>query len=561
MFRPVVLVLALLAAAATGFYFYRQQVASEAPSTPDLTLPGATLLEGLGGHGMVVASDHGEVQRWFDQGLVLAYGFNHDAAERSFLKATELDPECAMCWWGAALVLGPHVNATMDPQNNARAWERVRKAQTLAESGDARERAYIQALSARYAENPPEDRAGLDGAYAQAMGRLVEQYPDDLDAATLHAEALMDMQPWDYWDSKQQPRGNILEIVQRLESVLARNADHPGALHLYIHAVEASSDPQRGVDAADRLKQLVPGSGHLVHMPAHIYTRVGRYNDAVIANQKAIAADDAYLAVCRPGLGVYPLGYVPHNHHFLWWAASMQGDSATALAAAKETARRSWIPEMIRSPGMEFLQDYWITPLKASVQFERWDEVAATPMPEQDLGYPVAIWHFAQGMMTADKGDVEATRKHLAALAAAAADPAYEKAMIGPQHPMSATLRISERMLAGRLAEANGDTAAAIAAYQQAVVLEDEVAYYEPPLWHQPTRQKLGAVLLASGRAAAAETAYREDLVRNPENGWSLYGLEQSLRAQRRNRDADAVATRLEKAWAHADIKLSAAAF
>jgi tetratricopeptide (TPR) repeat protein len=489
---------------------------------------------------------------------MLAYGFNHDAAERSFLKATELDPECAMCWWGTALVLGPHVNAPMDPQNNAKAWERVQKALSLAGEANERERAYIQALAARYAENPPEDRAPLDQAYADAMVGLVQQYPDDLDAATLHAEALMDMQPWNYWDAQQQPKGNILDIVSRLEGVLARHADHPGALHLYIHAVEASGDPQRGVDAADRLRELVPGSGHLVHMPAHIYTRVGRYNDAVIANQKAIAADDTYLATCRPLPGVYPLGYVPHNHHFLWWASSMQGASAVALAAAEETAKRAWIPDLMRNPDLAFLQDYWVTPLKAKVQFGRWDEIAATPMPEQDLAYPVAMWHFAQGMATANKGDVESTQKHLEQLAQAAADPAFEKVLIGPQHPLSATLRISERVLAGRLATVRGDPAAAIKAYEEGVALEDAVAYYEPPLWYHPVRHKLGAALLASGKPAAAEAVYREDLKRNPDNGWSLFGLEQSLRAQKRNKDAAEVATRLEQAWAHADVKLDA---
>jgi hypothetical protein len=559
--RSIVLVLVLAAAAALGFYFYRDYKAAQTPPVPDLAPVGATLLEGLGEHRMAIASGNADVQRWFDQGLMLAYGFNHDAAERSFLKAAELDPQCAMCWWGAALVLGPHVNAPMDPQNNAKAWDRVQKALSLADKANERERAYIQALSARYAENPAADRAPLDNAYADAMAGLVQQHPDDLDAATLHAEALMDMQPWNYWDAQQQPKGNILNIVSGLEGILARNADHPGALHLYIHAVEASSDPQRGVDAADRLRELAPGSGHLVHMPAHIYTRVGRYNDAVIANQKAIAADDSYLATCRPLPGVYPLGYVPHNHHFLWWASSMQGSSAAALAAAEETAKRSWIPELMRNPDLAFLQDYWVTPLKAKVQFARWDEIAATPMPEQDLAYPVAIWHFAQGMATANKGDMEATQKHLEQVAKAAADPAFDKLMIGPQHPMSATLRISERVLAGTLANARKDSAAAIKAYEEGVALEDAVAYYEPPLWYQPVRQKLGAALLASGKPAAAEAVYREDLKRNPDNGWSLFGLEQSLRAQKRNKDAAEVAARLEKAWAHADMKLSASVF
>jgi tetratricopeptide (TPR) repeat protein len=561
MHRSTVLTLVIVVAVAIGLYFYAGQ-RTATPPEPDLGPVGATLLEGLGEHGMPVTHQGAAaLQRWFDQGLMLAYGFNHDAAERSFLKATELDPQCAMCWWGAALVLGPHVNAPMDPDNNAKAWSRLQKALALAPQADEREQAYIQALAARYAEKPPEDRQPLDRAYADAMAGLAQRYPDDLDAVTLYAEALMDLQPWDYWDAQQQPVGETTRIVSQLESVLARNPDHPGALHLYIHAVEASPEPQRGVDAADRLRELVPGSGHLVHMPAHIYTRVGRYNDAVIANQKAIEADDAYLATCRPAPGVYPLGYVPHNHHFLWWTASMQGESATALAAAKETAKRAWLPELIRAPDMAFLQDYWITPLKARVQFQRWDDIRATAAPEEDLAYPMAIWHFAQGMAAVHGDEMNVAADHMKALAAAAADPAFEQILIGPRHPLSTTLKIAERVLAGTLAQANKDYPAAIAALEQGVTLEDGAAYFEPPLWHQPVRQKLGAVLLAAARPADAEAVFREDLRRNPDNGWSLYGLEQALLAQKRAGDAAQVARQLQRAWAHADTQLTLSSF
>ena len=273
-----------------------------APVVPGIV--GATLLEGLGDYHFAITSAKPDsvkrdVQRWFDQGLMLTYGFNHDAAERSFLRATELDPDCAMCWWGASLVLGPHVNAAMDPANNAAAWTRLQKAIALASKTTPREQAFIQALSARYAEKAPEDRKPLDAAYVDSTGKLAAQFPDDLDAATFHAEAMMDTQPWDYYDAKLQPKGHTAQFVSTLESVIKRNPDHPGALHLYVHAVEASADPQRGVAAADHLRTLIPGSGHLVHMPAHIYSRVGRWHDAVLANQVAIEADDAYLAVCR----------------------------------------------------------------------------------------------------------------------------------------------------------------------------------------------------------------------------------------------------------------------
>jgi tetratricopeptide (TPR) repeat protein len=519
--------------------------------------PGATLLDGLGNYQRPITTAKPEAQRWFDQGLTLSYGFNHDAAERSFLKATEVDPECAMCWWGAALVLGPHVNAAMDPANNAKAQMRAQKALVLSAKAAPWEQAFIKALTARYAENPPADRKPLDEAYAKAMRELTAKLPNDLDAAALYAEALMDLQPWNYYDAQARPKGHTTAIVGTLESVIKRDRDHAGALHLYIHAVEASANPDRGAAAADRLRELVPGSGHLVHMPAHIYTRVGRYHDAAVANQKAILADDAYLATCRPAPGVYPLGYVPHNHHFLWWASSMEGAAATALAAADETAKRADIPDLIKAPGFEFLQDFWVTPLKAKVQFGRWDQIVATPKPPDDMPYPVAIWHFAQGMAAAHQGRTAAGDQHLAELARAAANPEIAKLMVGPERSLARTLIVAERLLAGELAAARKNHKAAIAALKQAVVAEDANAYFEPPLWHQPARHALGRALLAAGKPAQAEAVYREDLKRNRDNGWALHGLAQSLKAQ--GKPAMAVEEKFKKAWEHADIKLAAA--
>jgi tetratricopeptide (TPR) repeat protein len=526
---------------------------AEMPAAP----VGATLLGGLGSYSMGAVSANATAQRWFDQGLNLSYGFNHDAAERSFLKAAEADPLCAMCWWGAALVLGPHVNATMDPANSGKAWTRVQHAAGLARSST--EQAYVAALATRYAKDAPDDRKPLDGAYAAAMGELVGKRPDDLDAATLYAEALMDLAPWNYYDAQGKPMGRTGEVVATLEGVMKRNPDHPGALHLYIHAVEASSSPDRGAVAADRLRELVPGSGHLVHMPAHIYTRVGRYHDAVAANEKAIAADDIYLAACTPAPGVYPLGYVPHNHHFLWWASSMEGASAKALAAAEETRKRASYPDLVKQPGLEFLQDLWATPIKAHVQFARWDELLAMPKPSGDLPYAVAIWQFGQGMARARKGQLAEAQAHLDALAKAAADPQFEQYFVGPQHALSRTLKVSERVLAGELAGVRKDHKGAIAALEQAVALEDANAYFEPPLWHQPARQSLGAALLKAGKAAAAEKVYRADLARNRANGWSLYGLSRSLKAQ--GKSTAAVDRQFQAAWQHADVTLDASTF
>jgi tetratricopeptide (TPR) repeat protein len=553
--RNLLLVLVILAAAAGGYYGY-DRMKGRAPA-PDLAPVGATLLEGLGDYSMPVTTSGPDVQRWFDQGLAMTYGFNHDAAERSFLKAAELDPDCAMCWWGASLVLGPHVNSTMDPANNAKAWDRLQRAQEAADDATGKEKAFIEALSARYAEAPPEDRRPLDEAYAAAMAELAAAYPDDVDAVTLHAESLMDLQPWDYWDAGGQPKGHTAEVVSQLESVIARDAEHAGALHLYVHAVEASPDPARGVAAADRLRELLPGSGHLVHMPAHIYARVGRYHDAVIANQKAIGADDAYLAICKPGPGVYPLGYVPHNHHFLWFASTMEGSSAIALDAAAATAARTSDPQLMRTPGFDAMQNFALTPLFADVRFGRWQQIIDTPQPATDLPYMVAMWHYAQGMAAVGQGRMDEAKGHHEALLKATTDPAIEKMMAWDRYSLVGGVRIAERFVTAELARAAKDFDGAIAALNEAVAIEDTLPYDEPPAWHWPTRQALGAMLLAAGKPAEAESAYREELRRNPENGWSLNGLERALRAQGRKNEAKAVADRFGSAWANADVDLS----
>ena len=524
-------------------------------SPPEAAAVGANLLQGLGNHHFAVTSRHPEVQRWFNQGLMLTYGFNHDAAERSFLKATELDPECAMCWWGAALVVGPHVNAGMDPKDNAAAWSRLQKARAFAPRASEREQAFISALSARYADHPPEDRKPLDEAYAVAARELVRQRPDDLDAATFHAEALMDLQPWDYYDKERRPIGHTSEIVSTLESVIKRDPDHAGALHLYVHAVEASADPQRGVAAADRLRTLIPGSGHLVHMPAHIYARVGRWHDAVIANQRAIEADDAYLAICRGNTkGVYPLGYVPHNHHFLWFAATMEGDSALAREAALRTAERTNLPELMRQPGFAGLQHYWMTPWFDRVRFGRWDEITAAPNPASDLPYVSAIWHYAQGTAAARQNRIADANRHLAALRPLAADPVMDTMTMWDRYPLSHAAKIAERSLTAEVAAANGDHDAAIAAWRAAVSIEDRIPYDEPPGWHAPVRHALGAELLAANRPDDAEAVYREELRRNPGNGWSLLGLAHSLKAQRRAREAATIERQVAQIWKHADV-------
>jgi tetratricopeptide (TPR) repeat protein len=558
----VVLVVAL--ALATGLYFGNPARSKDAQESPAVTPApvGATLLPGLGNPRFPITTSKPEAQRWFNQALMLTFGFNHDAAERSYLKAAEIDPDCAMCWWGASLVLGPHVNAAMDPADNPKAWQRLQRAVALAPRASARERAFIHALEARYAKDAPEDRRSLDEAYARATGELVRELPDDLDAKVFHAEALMDLQPWDYYDENLRPKGNTAKVVSLLEQVMRKNPDHAGALHLYVHAVEASAEPERGVAAADRLRTLIPGSGHLVHMPAHIYARVGRWNDAVVANQVAIKADNEYLAMCRGNYkGVYPLGYVPHNPHFLWFAASMSGESRIARDAARMTAERVNLPELMREPGFAGLQHYWMTPWFDDVRFGRWDAIRGRPNPAPDLPYVTAIWHYAQGMAALRTDRLDEARKHHEALAKLSADPIMDTLMVWDRYPLAHAARIAERVVAGELALARGDEGAAIRALEEAVTIENRIPYDEPPGWHAPVRQTLGAVLLQAGRASDAEAVYREELRRNPANGWSLKGLALALDAQDKREEAARVAKDYDKAWQHADVQLMASRF
>ena len=551
---------AVIAGAWVGTHSARVSAASQ-PAPLEAPV-GAALLPGLGTYDFKITTRNPEAQRWFNQGLMLTFGFNHDAAERSFLKAAQLDPDCAMCWWGAALVLGPHVNAQMDPADNPKAWQSLQRAVALAPKVTERERAYIRALESRYAENPPEDRRPLDEAYAKATGALVAQRPGDLDAMVFHAEALMDLQPWDYYDEKLAPKGNTAEVVSVLESVMKKNPNHAGALHLYVHAVEASADPQRGVVAADRLRTLIPGSGHLVHMPAHIYARVGRWHDAVVANQTAIAADNDYLATCGPNAkGVYPLGYVPHNPHFLWFAASMEGSSKVAQDAARQTAQRVNLPDLMRQPGFAGLQHYWMTPWFDNVRFGRWDLIRAAPNPAPDLPYVTAIWNYAQAMAAIRQGRKEDANTHYAALSKLAADPIMPTLLVWDRYPLAHAAQIAERTVYAELALARGDQATAIAALTEAITIEDRIPYDEPPGWHSPVRQSLGAVLLAAGRPGDAERVYREELQRNPQNGWSLKGLALALRQQQKTEAAVAVEKQLQAAWQHADVQLVASRF
>jgi tetratricopeptide (TPR) repeat protein len=499
-----------------------------------------------------------EAQRYFDQGLRLAYGFNHEAAARAFAEAERLDPECAMCAWGQALVLGPNINLPMSPDLAADATTLALRAQQLAKNATPADQALIAALVKRYTTPAPADRKPLDEAYAQAMGEARKQFPDDDDIAALYAESLMDLTPWAYWNAQGQPTEYTDTIVTTLESVLKRNPRHIGAAHYFIHAVEASNEPQRAEPYADRLAALAPGSGHLVHMPAHVYIRVGRYHDATLSNLAASTADKAFLAVCRGSNGAYPLGYVPHNWHFAAMTAALHGSRTLAIEAADQTAQRTDPQQM---EAMAFMQQFVVAPLFARVRFGEWQAILAQDEPPSQVAFPRAIWHFARGMALVRTDQPAQARKELQALQAIAKDPAMEKVVLFDINRADRVLDVAQNMLAGEIALSTKQTKAGLDFLRKAVASEDLLNYNEPPDWPLPVRPYLGAALLDAGRAKEAVAVYEQDLKRFPENGWSLYGLAQ---AQKKLKLKDAAADserRQAAAWQWADVKLVASRF
>jgi tetratricopeptide (TPR) repeat protein len=513
------------------------------------------LLDGLGVHHHAVTTSSREAQRYFDQGLRLVYAFNHDEATRAFRAAARLDPGCAMAWWGVALAAGPNYNLPIDEERDGVARDAMAKAIALAPKASEPDRAYVAALARRYARPSGTDRTQLDRDYADAMREVVRTHPDDLDAATLFAESLMVLRPWDLWTLDGSPQPGTTEIVETLEGVLARDPDHLGANHYYIHAVEASPDPGRALPCADRLGGLAPAAGHLVHMPAHVYMRVGRYADAAEANRRAIAADERYITRQNAD-GVYPQMYYPHNIHFLWAAASMEGRSAEAIAAAKKLTGHV-TPDALRQ--MPMLELFAPTTLFALARFGKWQELMAVPAPGEEFQVYSGMWHYARGLALVATGKVdEAEREHeqVASLAGAVA----ADRVIGDNQPAKRHLELAAAELGGEIAARRGRMDEAVKQLEAAVRLEDRLPYTEPPAWWRPTRQVLGATLLDAGRPLEAEAVYREDLRRNPENGWSLLGLSRSLR-DRDPAAARSVDTRFRTAWARADMQPQSSRF
>ena len=519
----------------------------------------APLFDGMGDHHHAITASSSGAQRYFNQGLVIAYAFNHAESIRSFRAAQLLDDSCAMCFWGEALATGPNINVTsngkaiMSEEERVAAYAALKRAVALKDHVSEAERDYIDALATRYDGDPTSSRVDLDLAYADAMRLLAAKYPDDDDAQSLFAEALMNTMPWDYWLDGENPKAETAEVIEALETVLERSPKHPLALHLYIHAVEASSSPARAEAAADTLADLVPGAGHLVHMPAHIYWRVGRYNDAAEANVLAASVDENYIAQCN-AQGYYPASYYPHNIHFLWAASSMEGRSVVAIEAARKVAANVRLEMIEEFPAVEF---FHTIPLLALTQFGKWDEILAEPRPREHLEYSNAIWHYARATALARKGDRTAAAGERDALAAFL-DTTKILQLDGADYPASAILKIADELVQGEIAMASHDVEAAIRHFKVAVATQNELPYHEPPFWYYPTRQSLGEALVAAGDGATAESVYRRDLEDYPRNGWSLFGLGQSLEMQGKPAEASAAREKFDQAWSLADVTLTA---
>jgi tetratricopeptide (TPR) repeat protein len=520
------------------------------------TEPIAPVIEGLGRHHHPVTTRSERAQLFFDQGLKLTYGFNHQEALRSFKEAARLDPDCAMAYWGWALVLGPNLNLPMEPHVVPQAHEAIQLALARKDRVSAQERGYIEALARRYVDDPEADRAPLDAAYAGAMGALHRAWPEDTDAATLYAAALMEQSPWNYWTRDGAPRPETPEILQALESAMRRDPEHEGALHYYIHAVE-SIDAERGAPAADALRHLAPGAGHLVHMPSHIWMQLGRYADSYEVNARAARADEGYIAQCR-AQGFYPLSYYPHNLHFMGWAATMQGRRAAALEAARRVAAK--VPEDLHDNKWALYESFLAMPLCVMARFGMWQEILAEPLPREDLPLLRGAAHWARGLAHARSGRLDEARGELAALGAQAGSTRAAETPIG-YATAARLLEIAGAMLAGEIEGKQGSWDAAVAHLDRAVRLEDGLQYNEPPDWFLPVRHVLGALLLEAGRPEEAEVVYWQDLREHRENGFALRGLWQSLKAQGRDEAAAGVEARFRAAWADADVELASSRF
>ena len=536
----LVATLALVLCLAMPLLAQTHDMASSAP---------VTLMTGLGDLHHPVSTKNEQAQQFFDQGLRLIYAFNHDEAARSFARAAELDPKLAMAYWGIAEAVGPNYN---DPASGARfqrAHEAIQKAADLSEGASPVERAYIVAMAKRFPADPKADLRKAAENYRDAMRELVKSYPDDLDAATLFAESGMNLHPWGLWHPDGTPEVGTEEIVSTLESVIKRDPNHMGAVHYYIHAVEASQSPERALAGANRLAALAPGAGHLVHMPAHIYIRTGDYAAAVKTNQEAATADEAYLK--SSGVqGIYPMMYYSHNLHFIAMCSAMNGDYAEAKKAADKLAAHV-------APGVKAmppLEGFMTIPIAVDVRFHRWDEILVSQAPDPSMKTTTVYWHFARGMALASKGNVKDAEAEYAIVSEAEKATPPDLIFAMPiNNKTKDILKIAENVLGAQIALAQKDSVKAAAMLRDAVATQDLLKYDEPPDWFFPVRESLGAVMLMNGDAKAAEQVFRDDLARNPRNPRSLFGLQQALKAQDRSSDSWYVEKEFRDAWKGGD--------
>jgi len=513
------------------------------------------LIEGLYAIDFPVSTESEKAQAYFNQGLVLSYGFDHADAEVSFLEALKHDPNLAMAYWGVAFVLGPNINASMDQASVKRAYEMAQKALFLADKVTDKERALIEALSQRYAPDSIGDRSALDRGFADAMGKVYQQYPDDPNIAVLYAEAMMDLHPWDYWTIDEKARPWTPAIREVLEKVVRDHPDHPHGHHLYIHLMENSPNPEAAVKSADIILNLVPASGHLVHMAGHAYYAAGLYHDCSRANEQALMVDKMLLSSFNTS-GLYQVAYVPHVLHYLLASYMMEGRSAEAIRAAR-TLADGIDAEMMRKPRMATLQHYYLAPYYALVRFGRWQEILEEPSPAADLVYPRGMWHYARGMAFVRMGHASRAETEYENLRLILNDPAVEKVTIWEINRAKDLLDIASDVLAGEVFAAKGRLDEAIDRLESGVQKEAALAFDEPPPWYFPVNQALGALLLEAGRLEKAENVFRKDLHKNSENPWSLFGLMLTLEKSGRHAEAADFEKRFRRAWARADIELT----
>ena len=519
---------------------------------------GAPLLNGLGSHSFTISSKVEGVQEYFNQGLIMAFAFNHAESIRSFKAAQKLDPNCAICFWGEALALGPNINVTSDgkaimsPQDRLDAFERTNKAIALIEFASPKEKDFILTLKSRYNGDVNSSRVPLDIAYAEAMEALSSKYSDDTDAASLYAEALMNTMPWNYWAEDGNPKPDTIKVINTIESVLDKDPNHPLAIHLYIHAVEASSDPGRAEEAADRLADLVPGAGHLVHMPSHIYWRVGRYEDASLANIAAAKVDEEYISQCN-AQGFYPALYYPHNVHFLWAASTMEGMSDLSIESAIKVSNYV-SPEQIRN--IPFLEFFHTIPLLSYVRFAKWDKVFSYERPDDDFKFSNSIFNYALSVAHAANGNsLEANRFQSMILNDIESEEVNAMVMAG--HPTKSLMKIASLLASGSIDMYSSKYSEAITSFEEAVIIQDTLPYTEPPFWYYPTRQTLGHALLMNNSFEEAALVFEKDLKDYPRNGWSYFGLHLAQNKLNNQEESIEALNKFKEIWGRADISIN----